>query len=55
MAIKKSKLDKHAWAQLLVEIDEEPITLHNVDLIHYEEMNEQYRLNIDNEGVIIYG
>ncbi len=54
IAVKKANLDQHHWADLLVKVDEEPITLLKVDLLHYEDLSDSYKKNIDQEGILIY-
>ncbi len=53
--VRKSAHDKTAWARLLVDLDDEPITLHKIDLVLYNELNEEYLKNIQSEGLRIYG
>ncbi len=54
IAIKKEKMDSANWSSLLVTLDEEPFTLHKVDLVHYQMMAQNYKDNIDREGLILY-
>ena len=42
------------WVEFLVDYDEEPLTLHKVDLLKYEDASAQYRNNIDTDGVVLY-
>lgn len=42
------------WSRFMAEYQEEPITLHKVDLLIYENASPDYRKNIDREGVILY-
>lgn len=55
ISIRKEKLSPQSWAKILVDLEEEPFTLHSVDLVHFEEMGEDYQKNIGKEGIILYG
>ena len=54
LAVKAARLSKDDWNRLLVAIDEEPLTLHRVDLVHFEEMDADYKANISAEGKRLY-
>ena len=54
IAFKKKNLTSSAWNDFLVTADDEPITLYKVDLVHYENMDENYKSNINQEGLILY-
>lgn len=55
IALKGIGVDIDTYNQSFIEIQEEPYTLHPVDIVEYEKMDENYRKNIDKEGQIIYG
>ncbi len=42
------------WGRFLAEVTEQPITLHKVDLLVYEDASAEYRKNIDKDGVVLY-
>ncbi len=42
------------WINLKADYYEEPITLLKVDLLIYEQASQEYRSNIDREGVLLY-
>lgn len=42
------------WSRYQAEAAEEPFTLHKVDLLIYEKVSEDYRRNIDKDGVVLY-
>lgn len=42
------------WSKFLVDVEEEPITLQKIDIVCYEDMNEEYRTNIEKEGALLY-
>ncbi len=54
LAIKASKLSSHAWTKVLLAIDEEPLTLYKVDLVHFEQMSVDYQTRISSEGKSLY-
>ena len=55
LAVKKASLPAATWAKVLVDLDSEPYTLHKIDLVHYEKLDDSYIQNIKKEGVVIYG
>ena len=46
--------NKEKWHRLTSEIDQQPLTLLPVDLVDYDQVSEDYRKNIDKEGVVLY-
>lgn len=54
LAIKVRDLDPVAWSSVKLDVSEDPITLHSVDLVHYERMPEDYQRNISREGKALY-
>jgi len=42
------------WGRFLAEVAEQPITLHKVDLLVYEDISVDYRKNIDKDGITLY-
>ncbi|MGZ6442042.1 MAG: nucleotidyltransferase domain-containing protein, partial [Pseudobdellovibrionaceae bacterium] len=51
----KGPVDQKKWTQLLIEIDEQALSLYPVDLVLYEELGDDYKRNIQAEGKLIYG
>lgn len=43
-----------AWTKILVDISEEPWSLYRIDLVEFEKLNDEYKKNIHNDGVILY-
>ena len=43
------------WLKLKSSLDDKPLTLLPVDLVDYNSVNEDYKKNIDSEGILIYG
>lgn len=54
IAVKKKNMNLSNWNSLLINLEEEPITLHKLDLVHYENMDEAYKSNINQEGLVLY-
>lgn len=42
------------WATFLGRVSEEPISLRKIDLVQFEEMNQEYQMNICKEGLNLY-
>ena len=42
------------WAKLLVEIENEPLTLFKIDLLEFESLSKIYQEQIQSEGKILY-
>ena len=42
------------WTRLLVDVDNEPLTLQSLDIVRIEELEQAYQDRIREEGVIIY-
>jgi len=55
IAIRGIKCNDQAWTRLLVELEEEPGSLYQIDLVQFEELAKDYKLNISAEGKILYG
>ncbi len=54
IAVKGSSISTQAWTKLLVSLDDEPITLYQVDLLHFEAMNDDYKDSVTSEGITLY-
>jgi predicted nucleotidyltransferase len=48
-------VDPTIRAKARITSEEEPLTLHKIDLVFYDEVSEEFRRNIDREGIAIYG
>ena len=46
--------DRNAWNRFTISIQEDPITLQSVDLVLFEELNDDYKKNIEREGFTLY-
>lgn len=53
-AVIAKKCTEAEWASLLIEIQEEPYTLHKIDLVEFEKLNQDYKDQIKNQGIILY-
>lgn len=42
------------WSRFLIDFEEEALTLQKIDILLYEEATDEYRKNIDNDGVLLY-
>lgn len=42
------------WSKVSVDLVEEPMTLFDIDLLKYEELNSDYKKSVDTEGRVLY-
>lgn len=54
IVIKGTKAQAHEWAKLRLALEEDPITLHKIDLLNWSELESNYIKNINSEGIILY-
>lgn len=54
IAIKAPTLASADWARLQLELEEEPITLCRVDLVDFNQLNDDYKKRISSEGKKLY-
>ncbi|NUM88487.1 MAG: nucleotidyltransferase domain-containing protein [Bdellovibrionales bacterium] len=54
LCLKGASPDATARARFRLRLDEEAITLHRIDLVFHEELNEDYVRNIGTEGKLLY-
>ena len=54
LAIKATSIPRSVWTRLLLALEEEPITLYRVDLVDFNQLNDDYRKRISTEGKLIY-
>ncbi len=54
IAVKSSKITTDAWARLQIDLQEEPITLYQVDLVDFSQMDNDYKNQISREGKVLY-
>ncbi len=54
IAVKTSSIPSAAWAKLQVTLEEEPITLYQVDLVDFSQLNDDYQKRISSEGKTLY-
>ena len=54
LAIKAKKIPADAWARLQIDLQEEPITLYQVDLVDFSQMDDRYKSQITREGKALY-
>jgi len=45
---------KSQWTKFLAEVEEQTLTLYDLDLLQYESTSDQYKKAIDSEGVTLY-
>lgn len=43
------------WNHLLVSLEHENYTLYKIDLVRIEDLSDDYKINIQKEGLILYG
>lgn len=55
IAVFKKDLKQYKWSQMLVDMEEENISLFKIDWVHFEKINSLFQKNIEKEGVILYG
>lgn len=49
------EISHEKWTKLLVELEERNISLYSIDLVQIKELDENYKMNIAKDGVVIYG
>jgi uncharacterized protein len=54
IAVKASSIPAAAWTRLQIALEEEPITLFQVDLVDIRQLNDDYRKRISSEGKTLY-
>jgi predicted nucleotidyltransferase len=50
IAVRASLIPPAVWAKLRLAIEEEPITLYQVDLVDFNQLNDDYKKRISSEG-----
>ena len=54
IAVKATPLRMPAWTRLQGDLQDEPITLYQVDLVDYNELSDEYKKRISREGKLLY-
>ena len=54
-AVDLRQCSEDSWNRLIVDIEEEPWCLYKIDLVELEKMGMDYRLEIEKDGILIYG
>ena len=54
IAVKAASIQPSVWARLQIDLQEEPITLYQVDLVDLAQMNDDYKNRISLEGKVLY-
>ena len=54
IAFSLSESGKQAWAEFTTSLEEKNLTLHELDLVDIDQLDEKYHENIKREGVVLY-
>lgn len=54
IGVQAGAIPPSAWARIILALEEEPITLHRVDLVDWEKLDDQYKMRISAEGRVLY-
>jgi len=54
IALKLTKEGKKEWTRFVVDVEDEAITLFSVDLMDYDSLDDEYKKEIEAEGVLLY-
>lgn len=54
IAVRADSMPAEAWTKLKLAVDEEPITLYPVDLMDFNQLNDDYKNRILSEGKPLY-
>lgn len=54
LAVKATRIPTANWARLQLALEEEPVTLYSVDLVDFDQVNNEYKKHISTEGKVVY-